>query len=206
MPTQHYSVTVAEIDRDQRMIVLALLRALTTLSTAQITRVLASGRVGDPLDLCQQLESLIATSRDHYRRLNNARINRRGRASRHPSTDPATPVALRPFARNGDYAGSFDELRSVTRSVLPAGALPSEFERYFDLDGLALDLHLDGALWTLDHDGKIHAFRCPRDPAPRPPAELLAKLSREHARDPAPSSTTSRKTRRRARRRRSSGS
>src|SRR5690606_834681 len=81
MPSQNFSTTVAEIDRDHRMIVLALLRRLAALSTDQLTHVLANGRVGDPLELCQELEALLATSRAQYRRLNNARIQRRGRAS-----------------------------------------------------------------------------------------------------------------------------
>lgn len=160
MPSQNLSTTVAEIDRDHRMIVLALLRRLAALSTDQLTHVLANGRVGDPLELCQELEALLATSRAQYRRLNNARIHRRGRAT---SLDPNAPAALRPFTRNGPYVGAYDDLRALARSVLPDDSRWAKLGPYLDLDTLALELHLDGALWTLDHQGKIHAFRCPPD-------------------------------------------
>lgn len=42
MPSQHYRITVTEIDRDDRMIVLGLLRQLTDLHTEQLTLALAS--------------------------------------------------------------------------------------------------------------------------------------------------------------------
>lgn len=189
MPSQNFSTTVAEIDRDHRMIVLALLRRLAALSTDQLTHVLANGRVGDPLELCQELEALLATSRAQYRRLNNARIQRRGRAS---SLDPNAPAALRPFTRNGPYAGAYDDLRALARSVLPDDSRWAKLGPYLDLDTLALELHLDGALWTLDHHGKIHAFRCPRDdhnPGRVPSHETRADMA-------------TKKTRRRSRRRR----
>lgn len=184
MTSQNYRVTVAEIDRDHRMIALALLRRLTALSTDQFTRALASGRLGDPLDLCQQIEALLATSRAQYRRLNDARINRRGRSPGAP-TDAAAPAALRPFTRNGAYGGCYDDLRALARDVLPADILPPQLERYLDLDALALDLHLDGALWTLDHDGKLHIFRCPRaDPHDTHPVQpqLAAAPKADHHR------------------------
>ncbi len=174
MTPQNYRITVAEIDRDDRMVVLALLRRLTALSTDEFTRTLATGRVGDPLDLCQRIEGLLATSRAQYRRLNDSRINRRGRAPR-PLADTTAPAELRPFTRNGDHRGCYNDLRALALDVLPADALPPELERYVDLDALALDLHLDGALWTLDHDGKIHLFRCSRDTANDPPAPSSSK-------------------------------
>lgn len=191
MPSQDLNTTVAEIDRDHRMIVLALLRRLAALSADQLTHVLANGRVGDPLALCDELEALLATSRAHYRRLNNARITRRGRAT---ATDPAAPAALRPFTRNGSYIGAYDDLRSLARSVLPDDDRWAKLGPYLDLDALALDLHLDGALWTLEHQGKVHAFRCPEDdhgvqPGRGPSQEIRATV--EH---PA------KKTRRRRRR------
>lgn len=194
MPSQNYSVTSAEIDRDHRMLVLALLRRLMAISTDQITHALAGGRIGDPLDVCQALEGLVSTSRAQYRRLNNARIHRRGRRSPDLPPDPRTPSDLRRFTRNGPYAGCYSDLRSLARDLLPSDALPPRLERYLDLDALAIDLHLDGALWTLDHDGKIHAFRCPRedqapstgDLAPASPPEPAKKPRRRNRRRRSP--------------------
>lgn len=162
MTSQNYPITIAEIDRDHRLLVLMLLRRLTAISTEQLTQALAGGRVGDPLELCRRIERLLDASRARYRRLNNARLNRRARAPR-PLDDSNAPAPLHPFTRNGPYAGCFADMRALARSVLPADAVSTDLERYLDLDELALDLHLDGAVWTLDHDGKIHAFQCPRD-------------------------------------------
>lgn len=168
MPSQHYRITVTEIDRDDRMIVLGLLRQLTDLHTEQLTLALASGRIGDPLDLCKRIEEIAATSRAHCRRLNNARVGRRGRWSREIPDDPHVPVALRPFTRNGPHVGEYPDLRALARGAIGRQPTLPELERYVDLDGLAIDLHLQGVLWTLDHEGKIHAFRCPRDDEDRP--------------------------------------
>lgn len=162
MPSQLYRITVTEIDRDDRMVVLGLLRQLTALHTEQLTLALASGRIGDPLDLCKRIEAIAATSRAHCRRLNDARVSRRGRWSREIPEDSNVPVALRPFTRNGPHIGGYADLRALARDALGRQATP-ELESYVDLDGLAVDLHLQGVLWTLDHEGKIHAFRCPRD-------------------------------------------
>ncbi|HEY8380000.1 MAG TPA: hypothetical protein VIK91_26100 [Nannocystis sp.] len=177
MPSQHYRVTVAEIDRDDRMLVLGLLRQLTALHTEQLTLALAGGRIGDPLDLCKRLEAIAAASRAQFRRLNDARIGRRGRWSRELPDDPRLPVALRPFTRNGPHVGAYPDLRALARDVLGHKTARPDLEPYIDLDGLAIDLHLQGILWTLEHNGKIHAFRCPRDDdrsadhGPTPPAD-----------------------------------
>ena len=170
--------TIAEIDRDHRLLVLALLRQLADLSTEQLTLALASGRVDDPDDLWRRIEDLLATSRLRYRELNNARILRRATPSR--AAGPQPPRPLRDFARNGPYAGAYADLRDLARAALGDLTLPPALADHLDLDALGLELHLRGALWTLAHDGKIHAFRVrpsapdpadPAGPAPRPTAD-----------------------------------
>ncbi len=154
-------VTFAEITRDERMVVLGLLRDLIALTTQQLSLALANDRVHDPIVLRQEIEQIVARSRNHQRRLNDARINRRAVASsRHP-TSPLPPPRVLPFARNGDYIGEFDHLGAVARACSPThAAIPAELTPHLDLHGQGLALHLNGSLWTLADGGKVHVFRC----------------------------------------------
>ncbi len=164
--TTRSQVTIAEIIRDERMVVLGLLRELIALSTKQLSLALANDRVHDPLKLRQEVEQIVARSRGHQRSLNDARINRRAFASsRHP-TSPAPPPRLLPFARNGDYIGEFEHLGAVARACHPAHeAILPDLAPHLDFDSQGLALHLDGFLWTLADGGKVHVFRCTRTQA-----------------------------------------
>ena len=182
----HLATTLTEIDRDHRLVALALLRQLAALSTEQLTAAVARGRLDDPDQLWRRIEDLLADSRSSYRRLNDARLTRRGRYSADPP-HPRPPRHLRRFARHGAYAGAYDDLRALARAALGDLRLPDHLLVHLDLDALALDLHLRGALWTLDRAGKIHAFRPPADhpaaPAHHPP---LGAPRRRRQRRPRP--------------------
>lgn len=163
-----------EIDRDQRMVALGLLRQLASLSTEQLTLAIASGRIDPPGDLWGRIEALLATSRLRYRQLNDARINRRGRFKPSDPPHPRPPRGLAAFARNGAYAGPYSDFRELVRALLGERltAQPQDLQQHLDLDGIGLDLHLRGLLWTLTHAGQLHAFHPHPDlppPATKPP-------------------------------------
>ena len=148
---------VREIDRDERVVLLALRRRLLALLDPAL--VPAAER-----ELPAVLDALVAgvdEARAQARRLNDARIARRAeRAQR--TIGPAPPAALASHACHGEYLGSFDDLAAVGHMAL---ATCPEVPACNDLSGpalaeLALGLHLRGLLWTLDHEGRVHVFRC----------------------------------------------
>lgn len=142
-----------EIDRDERVVLLALRR-----------RLIAALRRAARTDLAAVLEAVdraVAEARADARRLNDARIVRRGERARPPG-GPAPPPALAPHACHGVYLGAFADLAAVGRMAVATwleGPARKAMSRGA-LAELALTLHLRGALWTLPHGGRIHVFRC----------------------------------------------
>ena len=141
-----------EIERDEQVVLLALRRRLL----ARLDR-------ADPRDLPVVLDALAAAvtaARAQARRLNDARIVRRGERAQAPG--PAPPPALARHACHGAYLGDFADLAAVGRmaagTCLGGHVLGDLCDRA--AEDLALALHLRGALWTLEHGGRVHAFRC----------------------------------------------
>lgn len=145
-----------EIDRDERVVLLALGRRLA----AQLHAAFAdTGR-----DLPAALDAMgatVAQARVQARTLNDARIARR--AERPQATGgPWLPPELQVHACHGDYLGAFADLAAVGRMAFRTclikpvpGDMPAPSPR-----DLALALHLGGALWTIEHAGRVHVFRC----------------------------------------------
>jgi hypothetical protein len=144
-----------EIDRDERVVLLALRRRLLAL----LRPVLAPGAPRELPAVLDALDDAVAGARAQARRLNDARIVRRGERPQR-TRSPRLPAALAGHACHGEYLGAFPDLAAVARMAL--GTCPREQMEGAStrLTDLALDLHLRGVLWTLDHDGEVHVFRC----------------------------------------------
>lgn len=149
-----------EIDRDERVILLLLRRRLL----ARLAPALAGPR--ELPTLLDALERALADARAQHRRLNDARISRRGDRPQTHALGPEPPPALTPHACHGRYLGAFPDLAAVARMAIAAcltGPVLSDLSEG-SLTTLALELHLRGTLWTLDHAGAVHVFLCPAPP------------------------------------------
>lgn len=159
-----YDPIAREIDRDERVILLVLRRRLL----ARLGPGLAGPR--EMASLLDNLALALADARDQARLLNDARINRRAerpqsRGAASPLS-PSIPPPLAAHACHGDYLGAFPDLIAVGRMAIVtclAGPVLSDLSEG-SLTALALELHLRGVLWTLDHAGAVHVFRCPDPP------------------------------------------
>jgi hypothetical protein len=153
---ERMSSTLREIDRDERVVLLALRRRLC----AAIRDALARPR----RDLGVELDGLaraVAGARIAARRLNDARIVRRGERPQ-AEVPAALPAELRAHACHGAYLGAFPDLAAVGRMAVATALVrrATSEARGGALASLALQLHLRGVLWTLDHAGRVHVFRC----------------------------------------------
>jgi len=157
-PSARAGQIAREIDRDERVVLLALGRRLADLLRC------AQGRAQDR-DLPATLDALAAAveqARAQARALNDARIRRRGERPQRPA-GPWLPPELRAHACHGDYLGDFADLAAVGRMAVQTcliGPVPPDRPLPPPRD-LAVALHLSGALWTLEHAGRVHVFRCP---------------------------------------------
>lgn len=150
-PLSRPGVTAAEIDRDERVLVAALLRRLQLEIVDHLSAALLQGTHIDPGELCDRIERSLTECRARRSELNDRRIVRR--SERRPIPD-GLPSAAEPFARNGEYVGEFPDLAAVARATLAdAGS------SWIDFLAVGLDLHLHGALWTVDRGGVVFVFR-----------------------------------------------
>ncbi len=145
-----------EIDRDERVVLQLLRRRLL----AELGPALAG-----PRELPTVLDALaraVAEADLQARRLNDARIARRAERPQAPTIRPP-PAALTTHACHGAYLGAFPDLMAIGRMAIVAGLVrPGPYDlSEGSLTDLALELHLRGVLWTLDHAGAVHAFLCP---------------------------------------------
>lgn len=151
-PSARAGQIAREIDRDEQIVRIALRRRLAALL-----------RPGPAADLAATLEALaaaLAQAAALARRLNDARITRRG--ERAQAADPgAAPPELRVHACHGAYLGAFADLAAVGRMAVETCLLEhvSQASSRRALRDLAVDLHLRGALWTIEHGGRVHVFR-----------------------------------------------
>lgn len=154
-----YTTTAREILRDEQLVSCDLLRNLGRLLLGAIDTLLLGGPALDVQHLHAEVAEILTASSGHLRRLNDARINRRGDA-RGGAVDTSTaPEAAQPFLRNGAYLGSYSSLQTLAADALALDALAHPELARLDLTGVALDLHLHGIVWTIMLDGRLHAFR-----------------------------------------------
>ena len=147
-----------EIDRDERVVLLALGRRLAV----QLHAAFADSERDLPAAL-DAMGASIADARVQARTLNDARILRRGERPQ-ATGGPWLPPELRVHACHGDYLGAFTDLAAVGRMAFRTcliAPVPEDRPAPSPRD-LALALHLDGALWTIEHGGRVHVFRCRR--------------------------------------------
>jgi len=146
-----------EIDRDERVVLLALRRRLRALLGPALVPA-AARELPAVLD---ELAAAVAEARAQARRLNDGRIARRGERAQ-GAEGPSPPAALASHACHGEYLGGFADLAAVGHMALTTCPEVHDRKAFADrsLTGLALTLHLRGVLWTLEHDGQVHVFRC----------------------------------------------
>ena len=179
-PSARARQVAREIDRDERVVLLVLGRRLAALLRAALDD-RDAGRDAHRDDLPEQhehhpehheqhadlsaaLDAMAATldrARAEARALNDARIARRAERPHSPGT-VWLPPELRAHACHGDYLGAFADLAAVGRMAFHTCLMepvPEDRPAPSPRD-LALELHLRGALWTIEHAGRVHVFRC----------------------------------------------
>jgi hypothetical protein len=155
-PSARAGQIAREIDRDERVVLLALGRRLAT----QLHAAFADTERDLPAALDAMTASVVQ-ARVQVRTLNDARIARRAERPQAPG-GPWLPPELHVHACHGDYLGAFTDLAAVGRMAFRTcliGPVPEDRPSPSPRD-LALALHLDGALWTIEHAGRVHVFRC----------------------------------------------
>ncbi|HEY0133839.1 MAG TPA: CRISPR-associated endonuclease Cas2 [Nannocystis sp.] len=161
MPPKPPRPTTQEIHRDEELVSCDLLRNLGRLLLDTLDALLLGGPQLDVRALHTEVAHILSDSDGHLRRLNDARINRRGRAPTRTADAEPVPESARPFARQGSYLGSYASLQALAADALALGALVHPELARLDLTGVGLDLHLHGIVWTIMADGSLHAFRPP---------------------------------------------
>lgn len=161
MPQKPPRITSQELNRDERLVSCDLLRNLGRVLLDALDTLLLGGPSLDIEHLHGEIAAHLSASAEHLRRLNDARINRRGDAPRLPPDTEGVPDAAKPFLRNGAYLGAYDSLESLAADALALDALAHPELARLDLTGVGLDLHLHGIVWTVVLDGRLHAFRPP---------------------------------------------
>ena len=151
--------TPQEIRRDEQLVSCDLLRNLGRLLLDAMDTLLLGGPALDVQHLHTKVAQILTASGDHLRRLNDARINRRGEIRTRTLDTATTPEAAQPYLRNGVYVGSYTSLQTLAADALALDALANPELARLDLTGVGLDLHLHGILWTVMIDGSLHAFR-----------------------------------------------
>lgn len=150
-----------EIDRDARVTTSGFVHEIVAATLGQLQRVSLASACPDPVDMFDAVDAITRKFRNLHRRLNDARINRRGEAPARDHDTSGVPVAAQPFLRNGTYLGSYASLQTLAADALALDALAQPELARLDLTGVGLDLHLHGIVWTVMVDGRLQAFRPP---------------------------------------------
>jgi len=103
------------------------------------------------------VDAITRKFRNFHRRLNDARINRRGDRDRDAAPPAQLPAALRAFAYHGRYLGAFPNVEAFAHACIDP-LRPETWAAHVDLTQVGIDLHLSGRYWTVDDDGVTHAF------------------------------------------------
>ncbi len=158
-----------EIDRDARVTTSGFVHEVMTVTLGQLQRVTLAARCPDPVALFDEVDGITRKFRNLHRRLNDARINRRGERHGEHAPQVEVPAEARPFAYHGAYLGAFASVEAFAHACLDPGR-PEEWAGYVDLTQAGIDLHLSGRYWTVDADGVTHAFAVGAEPEPEGPA------------------------------------
>jgi hypothetical protein len=146
-----------EIDRDARVTTSGYVHEVMTVTLGRLQQVSLAGQCADPVALFDEVDAITRKFRSFHRRLNDARINRRGERDRHTSPPAELPPEVRPFAYHGDYLGAFASVEAFAHACLDPSR-PDQWADYVDLTQAGIDLHLSGRYWTVDDEGVTHAF------------------------------------------------
>ena len=157
----------AEIDRDHQVVAAALVAGLRRIARGTDAEV-------DPEDVCQRVEDTIAESRAAYRRLNDARINLRGRRNARWDDTAGLPASLVWYRHRGNYHGEFPSMAALGVLLSRAWSAGDDVADRADAASIAEELHLRGELWTFVHDGSLHVFAKPASPSDGALARLRA--------------------------------
>lgn len=154
-----------EIDRDARVTTSGFVHEVVAATLGQLQRVSLASSCPDPVDMFDEVDAITRKFRNFHRRLNDARINRRGERDRDAPPPAQLPPGLRPFAYHGRYLGAFPSVEAFAHACIDP-ARPEEWASHVDLTQVGIDLHLSGRFWTVDDDGVTHAFALGDDSPP----------------------------------------
>lgn len=157
-----------EIDRDARITTSGFVHEVVAAALGQLQRVSLACCCPDPVAMFDEVDAITRKFRSVHRRLNDARINRRGERDRDAPPPAQLPAALRPFAYHGRYLGAFPSVEAFAHACIDPGR-PEQWAEHVDLTQLGIDLHLSGRFWTVDDDGVTHAFVVAEPPDGSPP-------------------------------------
>lgn len=153
-----------EIDRDARVTTSGYVHEVMAATLGQLQRVGLATRCPDPVALFDEVETITRKFRSLHRRLNDARINRRGERDRNAAPRADLPPEVRPFAYHGAFLGAFASVEAFAHAYLDP-AQPEAWASYVDLTQAGIDLHLSGRYWTVDAGGVTYAFAVDRERA-----------------------------------------
>ena len=158
-PIDRRTARRAELERDHRLVTAALVGALRQILQRATTT------ATDPEHLWQDVQGALETSRENFRRLNNARINMRAaRFAQRFDDSMALPQALVCYRHRGNYRGEFRSMAALGALLRRSREAPEVVVSPQETAGFAEDLHLRGELWTFDLDDSIHVFTTPHSP------------------------------------------
>lgn len=152
-----------EIDRDARVTTSGFVHEVVAATLGQLQRVSLASACPDPVDMFDAVDAITRKFRNLHRRLNDARINRRGDRDRDAAPPAQLPPALRPFAYHGRYLGAFPNVEAFAHACIDP-LKPETWAAHVDLTQVGIDLHLSGRYWTVDDEGVTHAFALEPDP------------------------------------------
>ncbi len=152
-----------EIDRDARVTTSGFVHEVVAATLGQLQRVSLASACPDPVDMFDAVDAITRKFRNFHRRLNDARINRRGDRDRDAPPPAQLPAALRPFAYHGRYLGAFPSVEAFAHACIDP-LRPETWAAHVDLTQVGIDLHLSGRYWTVDDEGVTHAFALAQPP------------------------------------------
>jgi hypothetical protein len=159
-PIDRRTARRAEIERDHRLVTAALVGALRRILHRATTT------DTDPEHLWQHVQDALETSRENFRRLNNARINlRAARFAQRFDDSTALPQAMVCYRHRGNYRGEFRSMAALGALLRRSLEVPGVVTRPQETPGFAEDLHLRGELWTFELADSIHVFTTPQTPS-----------------------------------------
>jgi hypothetical protein len=164
-----------EIDRDARVTTSGFVHEVVAATLGQLQRLSLASGCPDPVAMFDEVDAITRKFRSFHRRLNDARINRRGDRDRDAAPPAQLPPALRPFAYHGRYLGAFPNVEAFAHACIDPGR-PELWASHVDLTQVGIDLHLSGRFWTVDDDGVTHAFAL-AEPSPSPSPALVFTLA-----------------------------